>query len=76
MLGAVLGIALALGGIRVLKRLAETQSRIDLTAGLVFPRLDDIDLNPRSWASRLPRAWSPRSSVAWLPRGGTRVRIR
>ncbi len=45
-LGAVLGIALAVGGIRVLKTLAETQSRIDLTAGLVFPRLDDIGLNP------------------------------
>ena len=45
-LGAVLGIALAVVGIRVLKMLAETQSRIDLTAGLVFPRLDDIGLHP------------------------------
>jgi predicted permease len=45
-LGAALGIALAIGGVRVLKSLAGNPSRIDLTGGLVFPRLDEIGLDP------------------------------
>jgi putative ABC transport system permease protein len=45
-LGALVGILLALGGIRLLKMLAQTTSRIDITAGLRFPRLEDVGLNP------------------------------
>ncbi len=46
-LGGVLGIGVAIAGVRILRVLAETAARVDLgTAGASFPRLDDIGLDP------------------------------
>jgi len=43
--GGLLGIALATGGVRVLKFLATTLARMDLGVQLAFPRLDAISID-------------------------------
>jgi predicted permease len=45
LLGGMLGIALALGGVQVLKSLATTLARMDLGVQLAFPRLDSIAID-------------------------------
>ena len=44
-LGGIAGIVLALGGIRLLRALATTMGRFDLTGGAGFPRLDEIGID-------------------------------
>ncbi|MBI1873263.1 MAG: ABC transporter permease [Acidobacteria bacterium] len=45
LLGGIGGIALALGGVRLLQRLGTTLSRVDLGNSLAFPRLDEISVD-------------------------------
>ena len=45
--GAAAGIGLAFAGIRLLRALATTMARIDVTIGQGFPRLDDITIDFR-----------------------------
>jgi putative ABC transport system permease protein len=45
LLGGLAGTGLALGGIRLLHRLATTVSRVDLSPGLAFPRLEEVAID-------------------------------
>ena len=45
-LGGAAGLALALGGVELLKTLAASSPRRDLAPGIVLPRLDEIALAP------------------------------
>jgi putative ABC transport system permease protein len=47
LLGGIGGIALAFGGVRLLRELATTLARIDLGMDLIFPRLDEIGIDWR-----------------------------
>jgi putative ABC transport system permease protein len=44
-IGAMTGVALAIGGIRLLRRVATTMSRVDLSTGPLFPRVDEIGVD-------------------------------
>jgi putative ABC transport system permease protein len=44
-IGAMTGVALAIGGIRLLRSVASTMSRVDLRTGPLFPRVDEIGLD-------------------------------
>jgi putative ABC transport system permease protein len=45
--GGLAGTALAFGGVRLLRSLAVTISRLDLGSQLSFPRLDEVAIDPR-----------------------------
>ena len=44
-IGAMMGVALATGGIRLLRSVATTMSRVDLRTGPLFPRVDEIGVD-------------------------------
>jgi putative ABC transport system permease protein len=46
LVGGVAGIALALGGVRLLRTLAASLPRRDVGPGVAFPRLDEIGIDP------------------------------
>jgi predicted permease len=44
-LGGLAGIAFAMGGVRLLRRLASTLTRMDLGGGAAFPRIEEIGID-------------------------------
>ncbi len=74
--GGAAGIALAVGGLRLLRTLATTLARWDLGLQVAFPRLDEIAIDPPVLTFTIVASVAPVFCAASRPRYGTRPPIR